>query len=276
LIRQSGESLAGRIAYHELSPFLDIEVGSEHTDTLWLHGGFPVSFLAETDDVSMQWREDFIMTYLQRDLSQMGYDIRLPAMTLRRLWQMLAHCHGQHLNLSLLATNLELSRQSLRKYLDILQETFMIRQLQPFYANLKKRLVKTAKIYIRDSGVLHALLGIRTWTELLGHAVVGSSWEGFCLEQILCRLPRQWDAFFYRTQAKAEIDLVLQKGYGNPPILVEFKHSQAPKLTKGFWISKDDLKPRVCYVVYPGQQAYPLAKDVEAVPISQLERIWES
>jgi predicted AAA+ superfamily ATPase len=274
LIRQSGESLAGRIAYHELSPFLGTEVGSEHIDTLWLHGGFPVSFLTDTDEVSMQWRENFIMTYLQRDLSQMGYDIRLPAMTLRRLWQMLAHCHGQHLNLSLLATNLELSRQSLRKYLDILQETFMIRQLRPFHANLKKRLVKTAKIYVRDSGILHALLGIRTWTELLGHATVGSSWEGFCLEQILCRLPRQWDAFFYRTQAKAEIDLVLQKGYGNPPVLVEFKHAQAPKLTKGFWTSKDDLHPQACYVVYPGPQVYPLAEDVEAVPIDQIERIW--
>ena len=167
------------------------------------------------------------------------------------------------LNLSLLAANLELSRQTLRKYLDILQETFMIRQLPPFHANLKKRLVKTAKIYVRDSGILHALLGMQTWTDLLGHTAVGSSWKGFCLEQILSRLSGQWDAFFYRTQAKAEVDLVLQQGYGNPPVLVEFKHSQTPKLTQGFWTSKADLRPKACYVVYPGKQAYPLAADVE-------------
>ena len=274
-MRQSGESLAGRIAYHELPPLVDCEVGSGQTDTLWLRGGFPVSFLAETEEESLQWREDFIMTYLQRDLAQMGYDIRLPAMTLRRMWQMLAHCHGQLLNLSLVATNLGISRQSLRKCLAILQETFMVRHVQPFHTNLKKRLVKTPKIYVRDSGILHALLGIRTWADLLGHSVVGSSWEGFCMDQVLSRLPNQWDAFFYRTQAKAEIDLVLQRGYANPPVLVEFKHSQTPKLTKGFWNSKNDLSPKACYVVYPGQQAYPLTEDVEALPLNQIERIWE-
>ena len=275
LVRQSGESLAGRIAYHELPPLVECEVGSAQADALWLRGGFPVSFLAVTDDVSQQWREDFIMTYLQRDLSQMGYDIRLPAMTLRRMWQMLAHCHGQLLNLSLVATNLGISRQSVRRCLDILQETFMIRHVPPFHTNLKKRVVKTPKIYVRDSGILHDLLGIRTWADLLGHSAVGSSWEGFCMEQILSRLPNQWDAFFYRTQAKAEIDLVLQRGYGNPPVLVEFKHSQTPKVTKGFWTSKEDLSPKACYVVYPGQQAYPLAEDVEALPINQIERVWE-
>ena len=274
LIRQSGESLAGRITYHELPPFVENEVGAEHTDTLWLRGGFPVSYLAQTDDVSMQWREDFIMTYLQRDLAAMGYNIRLPAITLRRLWQMLAHSHGQLLNLSMLATNLELSRQSLRKYLDILQETFMIRQLMPYHVNLKKRLVKTAKVYVRDSGLLHSLLGVCTWTDLLGHSAVGRSWEGFGLEQILCRLPRQWDAFFYRTQAQAEIDLVLQRGYDSPPILVEFKYARSPKLTKGFWTSKDDIHPQASYVIYPGEHAYPLAEDVEALPLHRLERIW--
>jgi len=158
LIRQSGESLAGRITYHELPPLVIGEVGQENSDTLWLRGGFPVSFQAQTDPVSVQWREDFIMTYLQRDLSAMGYDIRLPPLTLRRLWQMLAHFHGQLLNLSTLATNLELSRQSLSRYLDILQETFMIRQLPPLHVNLKKRLIRTPKVYVRDSGILHALL----------------------------------------------------------------------------------------------------------------------
>jgi predicted AAA+ superfamily ATPase len=274
LIRQSGESLAGRITYHELPPLVIDEVGQENSDTLWLRGGFPESFQAKTDPVSVQWREDFIMTYLQRDLSAMGYDIRLPAMTLRRLWQMLAHSHGQLLNLSTLATNLELSRQSLSRYLDILQETFMIRQLPPFHANLKKRLIKTPKIYVRDSGILHALLGIETWADLLGHTVVGSSWEGFCLEQILCRVPRQWSTFFYRTQARAEIDLVLQDRYGESPILIEFKHSHTPKLTKGFWTSKEDLCPKACYVVYPGKKSYPLAADVEVLPLHAIDKIW--
>jgi uncharacterized protein len=150
----------------------------------------------------------------------------------------------------------------------------MIKQLPPFHANLKKRLIKTPKIYVRDSGILHALLGIQTWSDLLGHTVVGSSWEGFCLEQILCRLPRQWNTFFYRTQAKAEIDLVLQKRYGESPILIEFKHSHTPKLTKGFWTSKEDLCPKACYVVYPGKQSYPLAEDVEVLPLHAIEQIW--
>ena len=276
LIRQSGESLAGRITYHELSPFLLSELSKEQMDLLWLRGGFPESTIAESDASSIQWRESFIMTYLQRDLSVLGYDTRLPAMTLRRLWQMLAHSHGQLANLSQLATNLELSRQSIRKYLDILQETFMIRQLQPFHTNVKKRLVKAPKIYLRDSGILHTLLGINTFDELMGHSVVGMSWEGFCMEQILNQIPRSWDAFFYRTQAKAEVDLVLQRRFGEAPILLEFKHSQTPKLTKGFWSAQKDLQPRACYVIYPGITAYPLAELVEAIPLTQIKKIWES
>jgi predicted AAA+ superfamily ATPase len=276
LMRQSGESLAGRIAYHELSPFLLNELSSNDMDSLWLRGGFPDSHLAADENVSAQWRDNFVMTYLQRDLTAMGYDIRLPAMTLRRLWQMLAHSHGQMINLSQCATNLELSRQSIRKIIDILQETFMIRQLQPFHANLKKRLVKTPKIYIRDSGILHSLLGLKTWADLLGHSIVGMSWEGFCLEQILNRLPSTWNAFFYRTQAQAEIDLVLQKTNGEPPVLVEFKHAQAPKLSKGFWSSHNDLQPQASYIVYPGTTAYPLAANIEALPVTQIETIWNS
>jgi predicted AAA+ superfamily ATPase len=275
LIRQSGESLAGRIAYHELSPFLLNELSKDQMDTLWLRGGFPQSILAESDDASIQWRQDFIMTYLQKDLSVMGYDIRIAPMTLRRFWQMLAHMHGQLVNQSQLATNMEFSRQSIRKYIDILQETFMIRQLQPFHANLKKRLVKTPKNYIRDSGILHTLLGINTLDELMSHSVVGMSWEGFCIEQILNRLPRGWDAFFYRTQAHAEVDLVLQPQIGKAPIFVEFKHSQTPKLTAGFWSAQNDLRPKACYVVYPGTTSYPLAKEVEALPLAQINKIWE-
>ena len=275
LVRQSGESLAGRIAYHRLSPFLLNELLPDEMDLLWVRGGFPPSTIAKSEDASIQWRQDFIMTYLQRDLSVLGYDIRIPAMTLRRFWQMLAHTHGQSANLSQLAANMELSRQSVRKILDILQETFMIRQLQPFYANLKKRLVKTPKIYIGDSGILHTLLGINTFDELMRHTTIGTSWEGFCMEQILNQIPRGWDAFFYRTQAGAEVDLILRQQPGQAPIFVEFKHSQTPKLTTGFWSAQKDLLPKACYVVYPGKTAYPLTKSVEVLPLTQINKIWE-
>ena len=275
LIRQSGESLAGRIAYHQLSPFLLSELSPDEMDLLWIRGGFPPSALAESQDTSIQWRQDFIMTYLQRDLSVMGYDIRIPAMTVRRFWQMLAYVHGQSANLSLLAVNMELSRQSIRKILDILHDTFMIRQLQPFYANIKKRLVKSPKIYIRDSGILHSLLGINTFDNLMRHSAIGMSWEGFCMEQILNQIPREWDAFFYRTQAGAEVDLILHQQPGQSPVFVEFKHSQTPKLSPGFWSAQKDLQPKACYVVYPGTIAYPLTKSVEVLPLTQINKIWD-
>jgi len=274
LIRQSGESLAGRIAYHELSPFLLTELSRDQMDQLWIRGGFPDSVLAISEEASVQWREDFILTYLQRDLTSMGYDIRIPAMALRRFWQMLANLHGQLLNLSQLSTNLEMSRQSVRKYLDILQETFMIRQLQPFHANLKKRLVKTPKVYLRDSGILHTLLGIDTFDNLLGNSMVGMSWEVFCLEQILNRMPRRWDAYFYRTQAGAEVDLVLLPRAADAPILVEFKHSHTPKPTKGFWTAKEDLQPKASFIIYPGESAYPIAESVEVLGPDMIEKIW--
>jgi predicted AAA+ superfamily ATPase len=275
LVRQSGESLAGRIAYHQLSPFLMSELSPDEMDLLWIRGGFPPSTIAESEDASIQWRQDFIMTYLQRDLSVLGYDIRIPAMTLRRFWQMLAHTHGQSVNLSQLASNMELSRQSVRKILDILQETFMVRHLQPFYVNIKKRLVRTPKIYLGDSGILHTLLGINTFDDLMRHTTIGTSWEGFCMEQILNQIPRGWDTFFYRTQAGAEVDLILQQQPGQAPVFVEFKHSQIPKLTTGFWSAQKDLLPKACYVVYPGKTAYPLTKTVEVLPLTQINKIWE-
>jgi predicted AAA+ superfamily ATPase len=275
LIRQSGESLAGRITYHELSPFLLNELPPEQLDLLWDRGGFPDSLLADTEGNSSRWREDFIITYLQRDLSLMGYDIRAGAMTLKRLWQMLAHNHGQLINLSQLASNMEMSRQSIRKYLGIMQETFMIRQIQPFHVNIKKRLVKAPKIYLRDSGILHSLLGIESLDELMGHTAIGMSWEGFCMEQILNQIPRSWESFFYRTQTKVEIDLVLQKRFGDAPILIEFKHSHTPKLTKGFWSARQDLKPKASYVIYPGRTAYPIAESVEVLPLTEVTKIWQ-
>lgn len=275
LMRQSGESLAGRIAYHELSPLLLGELSPDMMDLLWMRGGFPDSYLAASDEVSIQWREDFIMTYLQRDLAFMGYDIRIPVMKLRQFWQMLAHTHGQLINFSQLAMNMELSRQSIRKYLDILQETFMIRQLQPFHANVKKRLVKSPKIFIRDSGIFHTLMGINAFQELTGHSILGMSWEGFCIEQILSQLPRGWNAFFYRTQAGAEVDLVLQRRFGEAPLFVEFKYSQSPKLTKGFWEAKADLQPKVSFVISPGTQSYPLGEFVEVLPLTEIDKIWQ-
>jgi predicted AAA+ superfamily ATPase len=274
LMRQSGESLAGRIVYHELSPFLLAELDIRAMDTLWLRGGFPESFLAPENTISVQWRDNFVMTYLQRDLSVMGFDTRLPALTLRRIWQMLAHSHGHMINLSQIATNLELSRQAVKRILDIFCDTFMVRMLPPFHGNLKKRLVKSPKVYIRDSGILHTLLGLQDWAALLGHSCVGMSWEGFCLEQVLNRMPGSWSASFYRTQAKAEIDLVLQKSYGEPPVLIEFKHAQAPKLSKGFWSSHHDLQPQASYIVYPGTRAYPVGRDIEVLPLLDVERIW--
>lgn len=275
LIRQSGETLAGRIAYHELSPLLLSELSPEAMHTLWLRGGFPNSFLAPSDDLSLQWRQDFILTYLQRDLPLMGYDVRVPTMKLRQFWQMLAHSHGQLINLSQFAANMELSRQSIRKYLDILQQTFMVRLLEPFYANVKKRLVKTPKVFIRDSGIFHTLLGIHSFEQLSGHSILGNSWEGFCVEQILSQMPRGWNAFFYRTQSGAEVDLIAQKNLGEKPIFVEFKYSQSPKLTKGFWQAAQDLQPKACYVIYPGRQAYPLTDTVEVLPLTQIDRIWQ-
>jgi hypothetical protein len=275
LMRQSGESLAGRIAYHELSSLLLNELSEGRMDLLWMRGGFPDSVLAASEEISGQWRENFILTYLQRDLALMGYNVRVPVMKLRQFWQMLAHTHGQLTNLSQLAMNMELSRQSVRKYLDILQETFMVRQLQPFHTNLKKRLVKSPKLFIRDSGVLHTLLGINSFQELVSHSILGRSWEGFCLEQILSQLPRGWSVFFYRTQAGAEVDLIVQRRVGEAPRFVEFKYSQSPKLTRGFWEAKTDLRPGACYVIYPGAQSYPLGESIEVLPVSQIAKIWQ-
>ena len=276
LKRQSGESLAGRISYHELTGLLldELDRGAGTRRMLWLRGGFPDSFLAADDEVSLAWREDFIQTYLQRDLSVMGYDVRTPAITMRRFWQMLAHCHGQFVNTRQFASNLDLSWQTIRKYADMLEETFMIRQLPPFFANLKKRLVKTPKIYLRDSGILHRLLDIGSLDALMGHPVLGASWEGFCIEQILARAPGGWLASFYRTQAGAEIDLILESQSRQAPIAVEFKYSLTPKLTRGFWVAHGDLKPRASFVVYPGRESYPLGDGVLAIPLTEISRIW--
>ena len=212
LKRQASESLAGRIAYHELSPLTLDEIGPDwpNANTLWQRGGYPDSYLAATDELSVSWRNNFIQTHLERDIPALG--IRIPSTTLRRFWTMLGHCHGQLWNASRLGQSLGVDSKTARRYLDLLEETFMVRQLQPFFANIKKRLVKSPKVYIRDPGLLHCLLRVHNQDDLMGNPVLGASWEGYCLEQIFAHLPSRYDATFFRTQSGAEMDLVLARG----------------------------------------------------------------
>ena len=267
LIRQASESLAGRIEYHELSPLILAETAPADFRQLWCRGGYPESYLAPTDPASTSWREAFIATYLERDLPQLG--IRVPAAQLRRFWTMIAHCHGQLWNASRIAAGMGLSPTAIRHYLDILQDTFIVRQLQPWHANVGKRLTKSPKVYLRDSGLLHTLLGLPNFDQLLAHPVVGSSFEGFVIEQLLASLPAGWEAYFYRTSAGAEIDLLLVNG-NRPPIAVEVKYSAAPKPTKGFWLAFADLGCEKGYVVYPGNDRYPLGEGVVALPLGRI------
>ncbi len=263
LIRQSSETLAGRISYLELNPFQLDEVGKSEIRALWLKGGFPRSFLEE-DDVSYQWRKDFIRTFLERDIPQLGF--RIPAAAMERLWRMCAHGHGQTLNASKIGASLGISHHTVRSYIDILAETFLLRVLLPYEANLKKRLIKSPKIYVRDSGLLHALLDIQTQNDLLGHPVYGASWEGFVLEAIISRTP-DWRHFFYRTATGVELDLILEKG--TRTIAVECKVSTAPKPTKGFWQALKDLAITETYIVAPIVESYPIERGVKVVSVAE-------
>jgi uncharacterized protein len=274
LLQQTSESLAGRICYLDLNPLSISEIDSPETDyrKLWVRGGYPDSFLAQTEEMSLEWRHNLIKTYLERDIP--AFKIRIAASMLQRFWEMLAHSHGQLFNGSKIAAGLGISGTTVRRYLDILQDTFMVRQLQPFYVNTKKRLIKSPKVYLRDSGILHALLGITDYDVLFSHPALGSSWEGWVIEQVISRIPRMWDAYFYRTQTGAEIDLVIQKTYPRPIIAIDIKFSLAPEPTKGFWQSLEDLRPDKAFVIYPGQRSYPLSKTVEVLPLSQIDKIW--
>lgn len=262
LIRQGSETLAGRIAYLELTPFLVGEIASggqneEAMHAYWLRGGFPDSFLARTEATSRLWRDNFIRTFLERDIPQFG--VNIPAATLRRVWQLCAHNSAQLFNASQLGVSLGVSHTTMRKYIDLLAHTFMLRVLPPFETTLKKRLVKTPKIYLRDSGILHSLLRIDSLDDLMGHPALGASWETLVLENIISAMPG-WDAFFYRTQAGAEIDLLLSRG--RKKIAVECKASAAPKLTRGFWQALDDLGVDAAWVITPGKEHYPIAPKV--------------
>ena len=267
LIKRASESLAGRIVYHELATLNLRETGSESLPKLWLRGGYPDSFLAGSDEQSFAWREAFIKTYLEMDIPQLG--LQIPSLQLRRFWTMIAHSHGQLWNASKLADSLGISAPTIRRYLDILSETFITRQLPPYYANIKKRLVKSPKVYIRDSGLLHALLMIRSRDELQSHPALGSSWEGFVIEQIISTLPGNREFFFYRTSAGAELDLVFLDRK-NKPIAVEVKYSLSPGISKGFRSAFADLACKQGFVVYPGEEAYPLAENIFTLPVKKL------
>jgi len=272
LIKQASETLAGRIIYHELTPLTIAETGDSGINKLWLRGGFPDSYLSENDEESFTWREAFIQTYLERDLPQLG--IRVPSTQLRRFWTMLAHLHGQLWNASQIAKGLSLSAPTIKHYADILEETFIVRQLPPFHSNIKKRLVKSHKIYIRDSGLLHSLLNIRKLNDLQGHPVSGNSWEGFVIEQVIGALPANTSVYFYKTSAGAEIDMLFFDSK-NQPVALEIKYSLSPKIEKGFWIAYDDLACKKGFVVYPGEESYPLGRGVFTLPLKQVGRLVE-
>lgn len=273
LLRQSGESLAGRVSYVELTPLLAAEVPvAEPTDLqrLWLRGGFPLSHLARDEEASYAWRQDFIRTFLQRDLPGLG--VRVPAETLRRFWQMLAHLQGQLFNASQLGMSLGgASHSTAGRHLDVLVDTMMVRRLPPHLANVGKRLVKSPKVYLRDSGVLHALLGLATVRDLQGHPIAGASWEGFVVEQVAAALPPEAQLGFYRTAAGTELDLVIELGARR--VGVEIKFSSAPKPTKGFWQALQDLQIDRAYVVAPVLRRYPLAEGVEVIPVGAVPTV---
>lgn len=270
LIRHSSESLAGRIIYHELAPLNLLETDVNQFQKLLLRGGYPRSYLAENDDESFVWRESYIKTYLEMDIPQL--DIRIPSIQLRRFWTMLAHCHGQIWNASKIAGSLGVSAPTVRRYLDILEETFIVRQLQPYHVNTKKRLIKSPKVYIRDSGLAHTLLRIRSFDDLLGHPSLGAFWEGFVIEQIAALVPPVSELCFYRTNAGAEIDL-LYIDRDNQPVPIEIKYSLSPSVSRGFWNAYEDLSCERGYVVYPGKEVYPLGKNVSALPLNMIESI---
>ncbi len=265
LLRQSGESLAGRVAFVELAPLDITEI--DRVDDLWVRGGFPDSLLAVDDDLSFRWRTDFIRTYLERDVPLLGP--RVPAETLRRFWSMLAHGQGGLLNASHLGRGLGVDAKTVARYLDLLVDLLLVRRLPPLTANVGKRLVRSPKIYVRDAGIVHALLGLRDKEAVLGHPVAGPSWEGSVIENLLSCLPPIAEASFYRTSAGAEIDLVLSWP-GGERWVVEVKRSLAPKIGRGFRSGWADLEPQRGYVVYAGTQRFRLSDTVEAIGLAEL------
>ncbi len=272
LLQQSGESLAGRISYLELYGIDVLEFAANNPasiNTLWLRGGFPESLLATTDTHSMSWRRDFIRTYLERDIPQLGP--RIPAQTLERFWTMLAHNQGSVLNASQLARNLEVSSVTINRYLDLMVDLLLVRRLQPWAVNAGKRLVRAPKVYVRDSGLVHALLNVAAHNDLVGHPVVGGSWEGFVIENIMSVVQGRALPYYYRTAAGAEIDLILEFS-GQEKWAIEIKRSTAPTLSKGFHIVCDDIQADRKYVVYSGTDSFAMSENVLAISLADLMR----
>ena len=267
LLKQSGESLAGRIRFLELTPFTAAEPTGQDADTLWSRGGFPESLLAESDEHSLRWRRDFIRTYLERDIPQLGP--RIAAETLRRFWTMLAHRQGAPLNVAELARNIGVDAKTAGRYVDLLVDLLLARRLPCWRANVGKRLIKAPRLFLRDSGLVHALLSIADPEELLAHPVLGGSWEGFVIENLLAGAPEGTEAYYYRTSGGAEIDLLLHLP-GRQRWAVEIKRGMAPKAARGFHAACADLRPNRRYVVYPGPERFPLGQDIEAVALTEL------
>ncbi len=273
LLQQSSETLAGRIAFHNLAGFQPHEIDIKHVDRLWLRGGFPRSFLARNDEASARWREEFVTTFLERDLPQLG--IKTPATTLRRFWSMLAHAHGQIWNASDFGRSLGKSDQSARHYLDVLAATFVVRVLQPYHTNIQKRQVKSPKVYLTDSGLLHTLLGLPTMKALRGHAKAGASFEGFALEAVVERTgARPHECFFWALHSGPELDLLIVRG--DRRIGIEFKLSSDPSMTASMHAACEDLDLDRLWVVHPGKERFKLTATVEALPLRQVPetKLW--
>ncbi len=266
LLKKSSETLAGRIAYHELTGFNLTELPKGSLSQLWLRGGFPDAFLAPNRDLWLQWIENFIITYIERDLPMLGLNIS--SRSIRNIWTMIAHVHGNVLNLSTLGRALEMSSPTIKKYLGFLENAFLIRQLQPFFINIRKRLVKSPKVYIRDSGILHYLLGISSQSELEGNPMIGNSWEGFVVEQILQVCDASYQAWFFRTHQGAECDLVLTQS-SRPVYAIEIKYSSVPQPTKGNRQAFDDLKAKYNFIITPDSDDYLIAGNIRVCSLSR-------
>lgn len=269
LLRQSGESLAGRIEYVDMTPINILEIAEPEKEhiKLWVRGGFPDSYLATDEPSSVAWRNNMIRTYLERDIPQFGP--RIPAETLRRLWTMLGHLQGTPLNASKLAANLSVHASTITNYIDLLVDLLLVRRLSAYHGNTRKRLVKSPKTYIRDSGLLHALLGISNFNELSGNPVVGESWEGFVIENLINAAPPRTLSSYYRTSAGAEIDLILEFP-SNETWAIEIKRSLSTKVSRGFHTAREDIQPDKTFVVYGGNERYPMSEDVDAIGLREL------
>jgi len=269
LMRQASETLAGRVEYIELTPIdgLEFPRSSGDPNRLWIRGGFPESLLADDDSESLRWRRAFIRSYLERDVPM--FAPRLPAETVGRLWTMLAHAQGSPLNQSRLASSLAVTTPAIGRYIDLLVDLLLVRRLRPWSGNVGKRLVRTPKTYIRDSGLTHALLDLERWEDVLGHPIAGPSWEGFVIENLIAAAGERRTPYYYRTEDGAEIDLLFERG-GTIEMAIEIKRSSAPSVTKGFRLACDTLKPKAAYLVHSSDETWPAGKDVTAVSLSDL------